>query len=396
MSTKRVYLMVLVMLLMGVFGVSINVHTVEAASETISIRPDGSVDPDTAPISTVDNVTYTFTSNIVYDEIVVEKNHTVVDGAGYSIQGAWTLRRGISLYGVSNVTITNMEIRAFEFGVVLNSESSNNTISGNTITENAIGILLAFSSDNMINGNNITINYGAGIELDFSSNNTISGNTITNNDSGIFFYASSFDNAIYHNNVIGNNQQVHILPSEQANFWDDGYPSGGNYWSDYNGTDLYSGPDQNVPGRDFRGDTPRVIDANNTDRYPLTIPYETEPPTVAILSPENQTYAVDTVAVTFTVDEATVWMGYSLDGHATVTTSGNTTLPGLSDGSHYVVVYANDTFNNMGSSSMVYFTVDTTAPSISIMSPENKTYDTTDLPLNFTVNEPVSWMAYSL
>ena len=50
----------------------------------------------------------------------------------------------------------------------------------------------------------------------------------------------------------------------------------------------------------------------------------------------------------------------------------------------------------MGSSSTVYFAIDTTVPSISILSPENKTYDTTDLPLNFTVDEPVSWMAYSL
>jgi hypothetical protein len=54
-----------------------------------------------------------------------------------------------------------------------------------------------------------------------------------------------------------------------GNKWDNGYPSGGNYWSDYNGTDLYSGPYQNVTGSDGIGDTPYVIDANNTDHYPL-------------------------------------------------------------------------------------------------------------------------------
>jgi len=84
-----------------------------------------------------------------------------------------------------------------------------------------------------------------------------------------------------------------------------------------------------------------------------------------------------------------------------MTITGNTTLVGLSDGIHSVTVYANDTAGNMGSSETVYFTVqtspvDTTPPTISIVSPENKTYDATDIPLTFTVDESVSWMAYRL
>jgi len=60
---------------------------------------------------------------------------------------------------------------------------------------------------------------------------------------------------------------------DSRNIWDNGYPSGGNYWSNYNGTDLYSGPCQNVTGSDGIGDTPYVIDANNQDNYPLMKPY---------------------------------------------------------------------------------------------------------------------------
>jgi hypothetical protein len=45
--------------------------------------------------------------------------------------------------------------------------------------------------------------------------------------------------------------------------WDNGYPSGGNYWSDYTGTDNYSGPSQNIPGSDGIGDVNYTIDANN-------------------------------------------------------------------------------------------------------------------------------------
>jgi hypothetical protein len=180
------------------------------------------------------------------------------------------------------------------------------------------------------------------------------------------------------------------------NTWDNGYPSGGNYWSDYNGTDSFSGPYQNLPGSDFIGDTPYVINSNNTDHYPLMIPYETEPPIITILSPENKTYSANAVPLTLTVDEATSWIGYSLDGQANVTITENTTLSDFSTGSHYVVVYANDTFGNMGTSNTVYFTVDATFPTISILSPENKTYTVSDVPLTFTVSEPTSWMGYSL
>jgi len=122
---------------------------------------------------------------------------------------------------------------------------------------------------------------------------------------------------------------------------------------------------------------------------------DTTAPTVSVQSPTNQTYAATTVALNFTVDEATSWRGYSLDGLANVT-SGNTTLTSLLDGMHYVVVYANDTWGNMGASGTVYFTVDTAPPTVSILSPENKTHPVNILPLTFTVDETTTWIGYSL
>jgi parallel beta-helix repeat protein len=119
-------------------------------------------------------------------------------------------------------------------------------------------------------------------------------------------------------------------------------------------------------------------------------------PEVTILSPQNMTYATANVALTFTVNETASWMGYSLDGQANVTIVGNTTLTGLSDGAHNVLVFANDTFGNMASSSLVYFSVDTTLPQITILSPLNQTYQTGSIPLTFTVNKLTSWIGYSL
>jgi hypothetical protein len=123
---------------------------------------------------------------------------------------------------------------------------------------------------------------------------------------------------------------------------------------------------------------------------------DTTLPTISILYPENKTYTVEDVSLSFTVDESTSWMGYSLDGQMNVTISGNTTIIGLSEGTHTMTVYANDTAGNMGASDAVYFTVDTVSPSIEILSPENKTCTTSSVSLSFTVDESTSWMGYSL
>jgi len=48
------------------------------------------------------------------------------------------------------------------------------------------------------------------------------------------------------------------VETESTNFWD--YDGEGNYWSDYNGTD---------DNQDGIGNTPYIIDENNTDNFPL-------------------------------------------------------------------------------------------------------------------------------
>ena len=82
---------------------------------------------------------------------------------------------------------------------------------------------------------------------------------------------------------------------------------------------------------------------------------DTAPPTISILSPEFKAYPEGDVLLSFIVNEPTDWMGYSLDGQANVTISGNTVLTGLSEDVHNVIVFANDTCGNMGTSHRVYF-----------------------------------------
>jgi len=176
MKSKAVSGIMLTLLLISMLTLAFNVQPVEA-SGTIYIRADGSIDPSTANITSVDNVTYYFTDNI-YDEIVVQRSNITMDGNRYTLQG-YGSGKGFGLTGINNVTIKNTNIKGFWTGIYLNSTSST-AISGNNITNNGYGIRFSYSSDNSISGNNIT-NNGYGIRFSYSSSNTISGNNITEN-----------------------------------------------------------------------------------------------------------------------------------------------------------------------------------------------------------------------
>jgi N-acetylneuraminic acid mutarotase len=116
-------------------------------------------------------------------------------------------------------------------------------------------------------------------------------------------------------------------------------------------------------------------------------------PRISVLSPENKVYNESSVALTFRVNEPASWTGYSLDGQDNVTVTGNATLSGLSSGLHNVTVYANDTAGNMGVSETIKFTVPLV---IHVLSPEKRTYDTSSIPLNFTVNSASAQLTYCL
>ena len=117
---------------------------------------------------------------------------------------------------------------------------------------------------------------------------------------------------------------------------------------------------------------------------------------ISVLSPENKTYSVTDVPLEYTVNRFFYLTTYSLDGQANVTIIGNTTLTGLSEGPHSIVVYIEDRPGNISSSETIYFTVAAASSGISILSPENKTYNTADIPLTYTKNETCNHVAYSL
>ena len=153
--------------------------------------------------------------------------------------------------------------------------SHHNNISDNNIINNSIGIYLLINStsNNSIFKNTIYNSTYYGIFIDEATNNNIFENLFEKNDVGIKTNNQDLPNKniIYHNNFINNTEHFY---DEWNQTWDNGYPSGGNYWDDYTYSDTFLGINQNDTGSDGIGDTPYDISIDDTqDKYPLIYPW---------------------------------------------------------------------------------------------------------------------------
>jgi parallel beta-helix repeat protein len=216
----------------GVFYMNISATNIEGFTvivelsvlPTIYIRADGSVE-GTDKIQR-DGDVYTLTGDIA-GGITVQRNFTVIDGAGYTLQGNG-YGTGVNIRWCG--TVQNLQIRNFAYGI---AAVCNNTIIGNYIA-----------------------NCDAGIWIIGGSNNTIKNNTLVNNTNPISIsYSSGGGHVIAENSIInGTTIIVWMAPQPTVDR---------NYWSDYNGTDSDG---------DGIGDTPYILNENNQDNHPLMEP----------------------------------------------------------------------------------------------------------------------------
>jgi parallel beta-helix repeat protein len=174
---------------------------------------------------------------------------------------------GIALMLGHWANITGNDLSKDNFSSIIVGEYSNVTVSENKcLNDNVTGLFLSNVTDAMTSGNNFSEN-GCGIAINDTHRAVIMNNDITLNGFGVLV-ANSSSITVYHNRIIGNTKQA-MDDNNTLIAWDDGYPSGGNYWSDYAGSDLMNGPNQDLPGGDGIGDTPYAVNATSMDKYPF-------------------------------------------------------------------------------------------------------------------------------
>jgi hypothetical protein len=214
----------------------------------------------------------------ISDTILVTADNVVVNG--FTVTGR---NNGFTISSSSNDLLENNVISSTGLrGIEVNSYCFNVTMKKNLIMDAGWeGLVLQDSNCSFVEGNIIlesgflASDRSVGVDIIRTNNTIIYENSLMMNNIGVYVMNMSRGGAIYWNRFYYNVQhQAFVEPQTIESFtWDEGYPGGGNYWSDYMGTDDFSGMYQNATGYDYLGDTPYIIDANNKDNYPLVVPF---------------------------------------------------------------------------------------------------------------------------
>ncbi|MCK5560510.1 MAG: right-handed parallel beta-helix repeat-containing protein, partial [Thermoplasmata archaeon] len=214
------------------------VHNINTDEYFMNIQ-DAISDGDTLSGHTIEVSALTYQENVVINKALTligeGSDKTIIDG-GYSGDVVRITAYGVNFRGFM---VKGSGPNSWDAGIEI-SNGENCYIENNAITNNSCG--LYFNSVN---------------------NNTIKNNSIYSNDLYGIRTFSSYTNKIHHNNIIDNNIQA--SDSSYMNYWDDGYPSGGNYWSDW------VSPDNNSDG--FVDYPYAILDDSNNDTWPFANPW---------------------------------------------------------------------------------------------------------------------------
>lgn len=359
-------------------------------------------------------------------------------------------RYGLGIYESSNCTGIGCTVYDVDFGIQVSSYSHNNIIMDCDVSRckyQSVVVRGRRSTERNINNKIINCsmydNTGAtytvyirdadytdiinckirnsptyGIYLYRAQYGTITGCTIRDSGNrGIYIYSGSNDNKLYHNNLIDNNPNAY---DGCTNTWDNGYSEpfnritdGGNYWSNYNGVDLFKGPNQDIPGSDGIGDTPYVSGKIN-DNYPLMYQWDSIPPVITdvIATPERQNTTLP-VNITCTVTD-----NWNLVNTVKVNISGPegfTLETIMSEGSnyyyidiyaamgiYYYYIWANDTQGNIAISDTYTFAIIEFDEPISSVNPLPTWMNAVPFPVDATayddtgVDSVTLWYRYSI
>jgi parallel beta-helix repeat protein len=267
LQKRKLSIVLILIILISAFNI-VHVAQVEAV-DTLEIITLGNTGWNDSSVGTWDLTTLTGTlTRDIYGSIEIISSGVTLEGGGYTLRGDGTSWGVKKQYG-SEITVRNLIIDSYEYGIFFNEVPSNFLIEDNTITNTVRGIYLNKSSEGSIIGNDISSSSYAGITLNFTyaievianrihqnemgiallagKSSTIRENTISgHNVVGVFLSRSwdgfgwgvSTENVTYHNNFIDNATHAYrIYASDEDNLFNLALPDGGNYWSGHSAVD---------------------------------------------------------------------------------------------------------------------------------------------------------------
>jgi parallel beta-helix repeat protein len=364
-------------------------------------------------------------NNSIYDNTFSNNTYGLNENVGKSwvynntfTENLYALRIINGRYGVyQNNTIINNG-----YGIFVNN-GVNNTFFDNNVINNSWGIYFSSADNTTFYGNNFLYNVVQGYFLSSSGTNYADNGTFGNfwldhlgNDSdsdgiletlyvldGFGVVDDNFPLAIWNNESfnpeiinsptnltyetlsIGHNltwRAIDESPQEYEVFFN-GSSQGTNTWASREFVNV------SVDGFDV-GETNVTIIFRDTD---INFAFETvfvkvndtATPIVNIISPIAKMYNITTVLVDFSGNAVHYWYYIeTIDSqNITWTTSGNRIL---ADGTYNLHAYGNDSLDTVTHVS-VTFTIDTVAPTVTITSPINTTYNQNSVTLEYTVSD---------
>jgi parallel beta-helix repeat protein len=214
--------------------------------------------------------------------ITIDLNGHTIDGTGAGI--------GISNNGFDNVTIRNGTIHQFNYGIVLQSGTTESVVESMTLTHDDYALQISGAGDNTIVGNTISMSsdYGLFIENALGSNvitdNTVrlssdtgmllrgsGSNLITNNivegngDRGIWLISSSGPSVIT-GNIVKNNQDSGVIVELSNDNTVEANTISGNFDS---GIMLSEAHSNTVRGNDVRNNSSGIELSNSNRNFVL-------------------------------------------------------------------------------------------------------------------------------
>lgn len=191
---------------------------------------------------------------------------------------------GLTAWTVSNLTLEGSTFLELGAAAVWATDSTGLSFRGNAFLKDGQGISIGNGTDLVVDANLFFSNRD-GVQLAGTRDVTILGNDFSqSSQTGINLVLDArFPDPItgirvFHNRFDDNRNPV--SDTAQSNvLWDDGYPSGGNYWAGFVGPDRCRGPRQDdCTNRDGIVDVPYTAEnalpfRGHVDRFPLVRPY---------------------------------------------------------------------------------------------------------------------------